>query len=79
MSNFKLAQFGYIFKRGFCFRLNKNKTGTRQCARAVWSAFNDIHSTQPGALMHYLGSFPVRICNALDIIGLPNLSFDCDL
>ena len=32
-----------------------NKTGTRQCTRAVRSAFADIHSTYPGALMHYLG------------------------
>ena len=41
-----------------------NKTGTRQCNRAVWSIFADIHSTHPGALMHYLGSleFPV-ICD----------------
>ena len=46
-----------------------NKTGTRQCTRAVWSTFADIHSTHPGALMHYLGSleFPVRILDASDI------------
>ena len=30
-----------------------NKTGTRQCTRAVWSTFADNHSTHPGALMHY--------------------------
>ena len=30
-----------------------NKTGSRQCTRAVWSTFAKIHSTHPGALMHY--------------------------
>ena len=46
-----------------------NKTGTRQCTRAVWSAFADFHTTHPGALMHYLGSleFTVRIFDASDI------------
>ena len=40
---------GYGRFRFFSF----NKTGTRQCTRAVWSTFADNHSTHPGALMHY--------------------------
>ena len=42
----------------------ENKTGTRQCTRAVWSTFAEIHSIHPVALMHDLGllEFPVRIC-----------------
>ena len=46
--------------------LHYNKTGTRQCTWAIWSTFADIHSTHPGALMHYLGllEFLVRICDA---------------
>ena len=36
-----------------------NKTGTRQCARAIWSTFADVHS--PGALMHYLGSLEFTV------------------
>ena len=38
-----------------------NKNGTRQCTRAVWSPFADIHSTHPSALG--LLEFPVRICD----------------
>ena len=38
-----------------------NKNGTRQCTRAVWSPFADIHSTHPTALG--LLEFPVRICD----------------
>ena len=34
---------------------NINKTGTRQCTRAVWSTFAQIHSTL---------EFPVRICDS---------------
>ena len=30
-----------------------NKTGTRQCPRTNWNTFADIHSTHPGALMHW--------------------------
>ena len=43
-----------------------NKTGTRQCTRAIWSTFAEIHSNHPGALMHYLGFllFPLRICDS---------------
>ena len=33
----------------------ENKTGSRQCTRVVWSTFAEIHSTHPGALMHYTG------------------------
>ena len=37
------------------YSLRNNKTGSRQFTRAVWSTFAEIHSTHPGALMHYLG------------------------
>ena len=35
--------------------LDHNKTGSRQCTPAVWSTLAEIHSTYPGALMHYSG------------------------
>ena len=38
-----------------CLCLCSNKTGSRHCTRAVWSTFAEIHSTHPGALMHYSG------------------------
>ena len=49
--------------------LAKNKTGTRQCTRAVWSTLAEIHSNHPDSLMHYLGllEFPVKICDASQI------------
>ena len=65
----RITDFAYFPSISRAFRSIYNKTGTRQCTRAVWSTFPDIHSTHPGALMHYLGSleFPVRIYDASDI------------
>ena len=34
---------------------------TRQCTRSVWSTFVEIHSTHPGALMHYLGLLEILL------------------
>ena len=54
-------------ERGFFFvisfglgkkEFNWNKTGSRQCTRAVWRIYAEIHSTHPGALMHYSGQSP---------------------
>ena len=44
----------------------QNKTGIRQCTRAVWNTSADIHSTYLGAFVHYLVllEFPVPICDA---------------
>ena len=43
----------------------KNKTGTRQCTRAVWSTFAEIHFDHPGALIHLgLLKLPVWICDS---------------
>ena len=39
----------------FMIKKTKNKTGSRQRTRAVWSTFAEIHSTHPVALMHYSG------------------------
>ena len=32
------------------FIMYVNKTGTRQCTRAIWSTFSEVHSTHPGGV-----------------------------
>ena len=53
------TRFVFIWYKDFFkvrdMNFNKNKTGTRQYTRAVWSTFAQIHSNHSGALMHYLG------------------------
>ena len=67
-----------------CFS-NPNKTGTRQCTRAVWSTFADIHSTHPGAFDAVRWGYwnfrlkfmmPYKSKHTRDE---PKLSYDCDL
>ena len=54
-----------VLRSRFEGEVSLNKTGTRQCTRAVGSTFAET----PGALIHYLGllEFPVRICDASHI------------